>query len=265
MNSTARFRPEAFLFISLTALLRLPLFAEPISTPPSTGRWREDFDQPDALSKNWTPYGFLAVGVDEKHPLGTNVSGAKARSDWWRIEEGALCSRNFPEEKHPAGITRPATGGDIRMRCRFRLSKGGMAQITVRGDNPIVERNFHVAVLRLNTASVTAAENDVIHPKNSPEAALLKERGQWNRKFFYAKSEKRDIAPESWHDLVLELRGRELTAFVDGEKALAYQTLCGDVAKTSLGLAGGHSTKEEMRTWFDNVEWEPLNPPSSNP
>jgi hypothetical protein len=110
-----------------------------------------------------------------------------------------------------------------------------------------------------------AAENDVIHPKNSPEAAAMKARGEWNRKFFFAKKEQRSVAPDVWHELTLELRGKVLTAFVDGERALTYTTLCGDVPKTSIGLAGGHSKKEEMRTWFDDVRWEPLEPVAAVP
>ena len=34
-----------------------------------------------------------------------------------------------------------------------------MAGITVRGVNPIVERDFHVAVLHIRPASITAADN----------------------------------------------------------------------------------------------------------
>jgi hypothetical protein len=265
MNLPLLHRPRPLIALALLALLPLPLSAETAPPLADPSRWTESFEQADAFAKNWTPYGFLAVGIDEKHPLGTNVSGAKSRPDWWQLEEGALCSRNFPEEKHAAGITHAAAGSDIRMRCRVKLSKGGMAQITLRGNNPIVERNFHVAVLRLNTDSVVAAENDVIHPKDSPEAAAMKARGEWNRKFFLAKTEKRPVAPEVWHELTLELRGKQLTAFVDGEKTLTYTTLCGDVPKTSVGLAGGHSKKEEMRTWFDDVQWEPLEPVPAKP
>lgn len=265
MNSPFLRRSLPPLVLAFVALLPLSLPAETAPPPAEPSRWTESFDQPEAFAKNWTPYGFLAVGIDEKHPLGTSVSGAKSRPDWWQLEEGTLCSRNFPEEKHAAGITHAATGSDIRMRCRVKLSRGGMAQITLRGNNPIVERNFHVAVLRLNTDSVSAADNDVIHPKDSPEAAAMKARGDWNRKFFIAKTEKRAVAPDAWHDLTIELRGKELTAFVDGEKALTYTTLCGDVPKTSVGLAGGHSKKEEMRTWFDDVRWEPLEPAPATP
>lgn len=230
----------------------------PVRADVPLASWGEDFSNPDSFRKDWTPYGFLATGIDAKHPLGTTVSGAKARPEWWQIVDGALLCQNFPEEKHPAGLTHLASGTDIRLRCRVKLPKGGMAQITIRGNNPIVERNFHIAVVRVHTDSVAAAENDVVHPKDSPEAKSMKERGEWNRKFFIAKTEKRQIAPDVWHELVIELRGKEMTVFVDGEKALTYNTLCGDVAKTSLGLAGGHHRSGVMQTWFDDVRFSPL-------
>ena len=238
-----------------------PLVAAPDSGEGSANdpkRWVEHFEDGESFRKLWSPYGFLASGIDAKHPLGTSVSGAKSRAEWWQLQEGALCAANFPEEKHPAGITRGAEGTDVRMRCRVKLSAGGMAQITIRGQNPIVERNFHVAVIRLHTDAVAAADNDVIYPKDSPEAAAMKSRGEWNRKFFVAKTEKRAVAPEVWHELQIELRGKELQVWVDGEQALQYLTLCGDVPKTSVGLAGGRSAKEVMHTWFDDVRWESL-------
>jgi hypothetical protein len=231
----------------------------PAALPPEgASRWEENFSDPVAFAALWTPYGFLAKGVDAAHPLGTNVSGTNSRPEWWQLVDGALCAQNFPEEKHPAGITRPAVGSNVRVRCKVKLSKGGMAQFTIRGDNPIVERNFHIAVLRVHTDAVAAADNDLLHPKGSPEAEAMKSKGVWNRKFFVAKTEKHEVLPDVWHDLSIELKGRELTAFVDGVPALRYTTLCGDVAKTSLGLAGGRSGSEVMRTWFKDVRFEPL-------
>jgi len=220
--------------------------------------WAEDFTDQTAFQQNWSQYGFLAEGRDEKHPHGRPVSGKNVRPDWWQIVEGALRGRNFPEEFHPAGITRKITGNDVRVSFRFRFSAGGMAGITVRGPNPIVERDFHVAVLHIRPTSITAADNNVLHPKDSPEAAALAKQGKWNRKFFYAKKEAVQITPEEWHDLSLELRGKALTAFVDGRKVLEYATLAGDAPKTSIGLQPGGNKKDILDTWFDDICVEPL-------
>jgi hypothetical protein len=215
--------------------------------------WFEDFGDPDAFERNWSRYGFLAEGRDDKHPHGRPVAGKDARPEWWQIVDGALRGRNFPEEFHPAGITRTIGGKDVRVSFRFRFSAGGMAGITVRGPNPIVERDFHVAVLHIRPTSITAADNDVLHPKGSPEAAALERQGGWNRRFFYAKREPVVIPPEVWHELVLELRGKDLTAFLDGAKAIEYKTLSGEVAKTSIGLQPGGNKKDVLDTWFDDI------------
>lgn len=220
--------------------------------------WEDDFSDPARFSRDWTPYGFLAEGVDEKHPLGKTVSGAQSRREWWQLKDDALCARNFKEEKHPAGITHLVAGRDIRLSCRIRLPAGGMAQFTIRGDNPIVERNFHLAVCRFMTHGVAAADNNVIHPKDSAEGQAMRARGQWNRKFFVAKTESLEIAPGVWHEVAIELRGLEMTAYVGGKKVLNYKTLCGDLEKTSIGLAGGSSRTEDQQTWFDDIRFETL-------
>ena len=227
---------------------------------PLLSAWFEDFADLTAFQRTWSQYGFLADGRDEKHPHGRPVSGKDVRPDWWQIVDGTLRGRNFPEEFHPAGITRKIAGNDVRVSFRFKFSAGGMAGITVRGPNPIVERDFHVAVLHIRPTSITAADNTVLHPKDSAEAAVLKQQGGWNRKFFYAKQEPVEIAPETWHDLSLELRGKELAAFVDGRKVLEYTTLAGDAPKTSIGLQPGGNKKDVLDTWFDDIRVEPLEP-----
>lgn len=224
---------------------------------PASG-WTDDFSDLPTFQRNWSQYGFLADGRDDKHPHGRPVSGKEVRTDWWQVVDGALRGRNFPEEFHPAGITRKISGTDVRISFRFRFSAGGVAGITVRGPNPIVERDFHVAVLHVRPTGVTAADNTVLHPKDSPEAVALAQQGGWNRKFFYAKTEKIEIAPEEWHELSLELRGKELAAFIDGKKVLDYTTLAGDAPKTSIGLQPGGNKKDVLDTWFDDIHVEPL-------
>jgi hypothetical protein len=66
------------------------------------------------------------------------------------------------------------------------------------------------------------------------------------------------IAPDAWHHLVLELRGKELKVTLDGQPALTYVTLCGDVPKRDLGLQPGGKSPRPLATWFDDVRIEPL-------
>jgi hypothetical protein len=226
--------------------------------PYDLSRWKDDFSDSAAFAKHWSSYGFLAAGIDAKNPLGKPVGGKDSRPEWWQIVDGALRGQNFPEEKHGSGISRNVAAQDMRLSCRFKIPAGGMAAIGIRGPNPILEKVFNVVSLHIRSDSVVAADNDVLHPKNSPEAAELKKKSAWNRRFFYAKTEKVVIAPEVWHDLAVEVRGKELTVFVDAKPVLQYTTLSGDAPKTSIGFGVGGNGKTVLATWYDDVSFEPL-------
>lgn len=245
--------------VLLTTLLLAPLTglhpADKASVPPS---WSEDFSDAAAFAVNWRPYGFLAIGIDAAHPLGKTVSGKGARPEWWQIVDGTLRGQCFPEEKHPPGLRRAISGTDIRLHCRFKIAAEGQIGISIGGPNPIVEKDFNVAGLHIRTDGITAWDNDVLHPKDSPEAAELKAKGIWNRKFFYARTEKFSIAPGVWHSLVMELRGKELQVMLNGKLALTYTTLCGDVPKHDIGLQPGGKSQAPIASWFDDIRVEAL-------
>lgn len=193
---------------------------------PLSSSWSEDFSDAAFFALHWRPYGFLATGIDAEHPLGKTVSGKDARLEWWQIVDGALRGQCFPEEKHPPGLRRAISGTDIRLRCRFKIAAEGQIGISIGGPNPIVERDFNVAGLHIRPDGITAWDNDVLHPKGSPEAAELKSKGIWNRKFFYAKTAKLQIASDA---LVLKLRGKYLRVILNKKPVLTYTTLCGHV------------------------------------
>lgn len=244
--------------IHLTALLLTSSVVLSTAEPSDLLRWKDDFSNSAASAKHWSSYGFLAAGIDAKNPLGKPVGGKDSRPEWWQIVDGALRGQNFPEEKHGSGISRDIAGQDVRLRCRFMIPPGGMAAVGIRGPNPILEKVFNVVSLHIRADSVVAADNDVLHPKDSPEAAELKKKGGWNRRFFYAKTAKTAIAPGVWHDLAVEVRGKELSVLVDGKPVLQYTTLSGDVPKTSIGFGVGGNGKTVLATWYDDVSIEPL-------
>jgi hypothetical protein len=244
--------------IHFTTLLLTASIMLSAAEPSDLSHWKDDFSDSAAFAKHWASYGFLAAGIDAKNPLGKPVGGKDSRPEWWQIVDGALRGQNFPEEKHGSGISRNVAAQDMRLSCRFKIPAGGMAAIGIRGPNPILEKVFNVVSLHIRSDSVVAADNDVLHPKNSPEAAELKKKSAWNRRFFYAKTEKVVIAPEVWHDLAVEVRGKELTVFVDAKQVLQHTTLSGDAPKTSIGFGVGGNGKTVLATWYDDVSFEPL-------
>jgi hypothetical protein len=244
--------------IHFTTFLLTASIIRSAAEPSDLSRWKDDFSDSAAFANHWSSYGFLAAGIDAKNPLGKPVGGKDSRPEWWQIVDGALRGQNFPEEKHGSGISRSVAAQDMRLSCRFKIPADGVAAIGIRGPNPIVEKVFNVVSLHIRPNSIVAADNDVLYPKDSPKAAEMKKKGEWNRKFYYAKTEKTTLAPDAWHDLTVEVRGRELRVSIDAKPVLSYTTLCGDAPKTSIGLGAGGNGKTVLATWYDDVKIEPL-------
>lgn len=106
-----------------TALLLAPLAAH--------ADLKEDFSAAaDKVFESWVPHGRLADG--------TWAQGVgKARPEWWALEDGALRGQNFPEEKHPAGISRKghlpqATLAETGARISWRIKVTATSRGTLR-------------------------------------------------------------------------------------------------------------------------------------
>lgn len=218
--------------------------------PPDLSRWKEDFSDEAAFLQNWSAYGWLADGKV--------VSGPENMQRWWQIQGGELRGQTFGK-LHPSGLTRRIIGRDVRVSLRFKLEEGGMAAVGFNGPNPILEANFHLAGVHIRPGSITAWDEENLHPKGSPEAEALKKAKQMNRKFIgAAKVEKMTLTTGAWHDLVIEMRGRTITVFIDGKQVLTYLTNAGDAPKQTLQFAVGGGGREVVNGWYDDVSFEPL-------
>ena len=219
--------------------------------------WTETFDSEAALDHNWNYYGYLSE---------RGTTGAREqRARWWQVVDGQL-QGNIQPGVHPSGIGRNVTGTDVRLAFRFKLPPQGLVSCSLRGDNPIVEKNFAVMSLHVRPTGVAACDNTTLHPKESPQAAQLKAEGGWNRRFIgNAKVAPLTIAEDVWHELVMEARGREQRVLLDGREVLTYTTLAGDTPKTSVGLGLGSSAKEVVHGFIDDVTFGPLDaiPPAT--
>jgi hypothetical protein len=213
-------------------------------------RWREDFSDEAAFLKNWSCFGWL--------PDGKVVSGPENMHRWWQIQDGVLRGQTFGK-LHPSGLQRKISGRDVRLSLRFKMEAGGLAAIAFNGPNPILEANFHLAGIHIRQGSITAWDEENLYPKGSPEAEALKKEKRMNRKFIgAAKVEKIELLPDVWCSLIVEMRGRTITAFIDGKQVLSYQTNAGDAPKEKVQLAVGDGTKEVISGWYDEVKFEPL-------
>jgi hypothetical protein len=239
---------KVVLFVSTLLLTSALLYAA--DAQPDLSRWKEDFSDEAAFRKNWASYGWLADGKV--------VSGPENMHRWWQIHDGALRGQTFGK-LHPSGLTRKISGRDVRVSLRFKLEEGGMAAVGFNGPNPILEANFHLAGVHIRPGSITAWDEENLHPKGSPEAEAMKKAKQMNRRFIgAAKVEKITLSLDAWHALAIEMRGRTITAIIDGKQVLTYLTNAGDAPKETVQFAVGGGSREVVNGWYDEVSFEPL-------
>jgi hypothetical protein len=149
----------------------------------------------------------------------------------------------------------------VRLSLRFKLQEGGMAAIGFNGPNPILEANFHLAGVHIRQNMIKAWDEENLYPKGSPEAEALKKEKKMNRKFISAaKTEKLQLTVDAWHDLVLEMRGRTITARIDNQEVLSYRTNAGDAPKDTVQLAVGGNGSEVTNGWYADIRFEPIEP-----
>lgn len=219
--------------------------------------WKEDFSNPISL-ENWRTYGFLAPTANSKSPIGTSAKKRGTQPDWWEVEDGALCGRYFPEEKHPSGIRRKVDLIDFKFRCRFKFDKNGKIGFAVSGKNPVLERNFNVGGFYMDPNLIYVWDNDVKFPKDSPEALEMKKKKQWNRKYLVVERKKLQTPPDVWHNLRVEMKGKLMSIYLNDKFIMQYTTICGDGTKTEIGLYAAGKGKSIAINRYDDISIEPL-------
>ncbi|MFN7562265.1 MAG: family 16 glycoside hydrolase [Prosthecobacter sp.] len=213
-------------------------------------RWTESFDSEAAFDANWGAYGW--------HPDGKTSAKKEDRPLWWQIINGELQANTSPGV-HPSGLTRRVAGADVKVSLRFKLPPKGLVGVGYNGMNRLLERNFHLSGIHITETMIKAWDEDILHPKGSPEAEKLKAEGKMNRKFIgAAKIAEMTIAAGVWHDLVLEMRGLDLRVMLDGKEALTYTTKAGDAEKQTLQLSVHSYEKQIVHGYFDDIRFEPL-------
>jgi hypothetical protein len=161
-------------------------------SPPAPG-WTETFDDGSWVER-WVPYGRLAdltwaQGVEGHWPKGEKT--VFARSEWWRLENGAICGSNFPDEQHPAGLSRrdklaprfQETG--IRLRCRVRLGDTSTAQIRIGGISPGIKpgeaTDSHSAFVDVKASGIKFLNRNRVLISEEPAAEPGATRGECSR------------------------------------------------------------------------------------
>ena len=233
----------------LTALLLAPLAVR--------ADFKEDFSASgEKVFESWIPYGRLADG--------TWAQGVgKARPEWWALEEGALRGQNFPDEKHPAGISwkeplaqAKLAGSGARISWRIKVTETSRGTLRLFGlttsphdkdatDNHVLALDVSAAGLRLWNGN-----RELTGPAPDKES----------RKYRNTVLEEKaagGITPGTWHNLLLEVMGNEAQASLDGNPAVTLK-LPHHQPLRSLSLEAAGDLKTIGLVWFDDVVVAPL-------
>lgn len=233
--------------------------------------WIEDFSNIANYRKDWSPYGRLADGTWAQGFESTQ-GGTPARAEWWIVEGGALYGRNFPEEKHAAGISRikalPATLEQSGMVVSWRVMLHDGAKATLRifgissGVLALEKTDNHVTALEVSTSGLRLWNgNRLLQPpvsqSGAPASGTAQGEGEpkaerrFKNSVFETKSP-REIPPGGWVALKMELRGRTVRVLFDGLEVLTH-TLESEQPLRTLSLEVEGDKKSTGVAAFDDI------------
>lgn len=213
---------------------RLPAAEKPLPSKTGGGPggqviWREDFASPDSLTR---------FGIAEKY----------RKPDRLRVEDGALRGQSHKEDGHPTILTRGVAGTDVRMTASVKIPENSYAVLIFMGKNPLAEWAVLVRAY-IRPDGIALFEDQHVAKPGSAEAGALTKRGESNRQRVQLAERKVKIAPDVWHEVVLEARGNQITLTVGGIHTISAAASAGGAEKRSLMLGVGMGDA----TWFDDV------------
>ena len=155
------------------------------------------------------------------------------------------------------------SGKDVRLKCRVKLGDGAGVNVTFHGPNNGADRvNPDQGDINLRRSGVRITANNEFalfdEYYTHPDAEALKKA---DVKHTASKQilVKTPLAVNEWHDLMIEMRGKEFAIWSDGKQVKSYQTHSGDEPKQSFHLSvGNESKKQTVDAWFDDVFFEIL-------
>lgn len=163
-----------------------------------------------------------------------NWQGNKGR---WTVEDGRVKAAEIPADKHHQARGHKLVHRDVVLQVAFRLE--GAKWLGIGFDHA-----EHVCRAIVTSTSFRVQKTTGIGP--TTKSVKLDEA-------------KLQIDPARWYTLLIELRGNEMLASIDG-KEIVYGEADGglDVEKTRFALIGGGET-----TWFGPLKvWEALPDPA---
>ena len=222
-----------------------PLHAEDTPVPTS---WTEDFADEAVFKKNWEKYDALVPPYQDK------------TKRFWQLEDGMLRGNAYLGV-HPVGIMHKINGTDVRLKLRFKLGAGAgfYANFNGRGNgsntiDPQTDIRFRRASMHLNASGLQIYDDRYVPPPEGVAYVKGMDLSKGNM-----SGVKLSLTENEWHELILDIVGKEVTVQIDGKQVASHLTHTGDEAKMSTGVSVSNDGKSETaEAWIDDLSFEPL-------
>lgn len=176
-----------------------------------------------------TKPGKLLLAEDFDKGLGKEWRVAKGR---YEAKDGAVVAAELPTDMHGAVARRNLEMKDAIIELTFRLDGSKGATISLNG------AKGHVCRVTLRPTGLGVQKDDQDGKAGADKAVVL-------------GLDRSPIKEGEWHTVLLELRGPEMLARLDG-KAVAYgRSEAVDKPKTNVGItvAGQSASFKKLRIW----------------
>ena len=206
-------------FLTMFALGLPTAVAEPPATPPA----------PKTLMVS---AGKLLLSDDLNAALGKDWKASKGK---WELVDGAIRGAEVKADMHGAVARRNLTMKDAVIEYSFKIDGTKQTTLSLNGAKGHICR----VLVRPTGPTGIAVQKDDQDGKDGPDKADPLDTVEV------------PVKPGEWHTLVIELRGPDILATLDG-KHTAYGSHAGiDVEKTNLGLtvAGESASFKGLRVW----------------
>ncbi len=207
-------------FLTLATMLALTQLhaADPKTLMTERGKllFSEDFAQPLQKAK-------LEKG---KAP----TAGWRMAKGKWETVDGALKGTEIKADMHGAVARYPLAFKDVIIQYDVRVDGCKMTTLSIN------DAKEHVCRVLINKAGFTAQKDD--HDHAGPDKAV---------KFGTAQM---DIKPGEWKTVVLEIKGKEMVAHIDGKAVAGADDLI-EVSKANFGftVAGESASFRNLKVW----------------
>lgn len=158
------------------------------------------------------------------------TAGWRVAKGKWETVDGAWKGVELKEDNHPAVARIPLEFKDVVIQYDVRVDGSKMTTLSINNEKE------HVCRVLINKDGFTSQKDD--HDHAGPDKAV---------KFGTAKV---DIKPGEWKTVLVEIKGKEMVAQIDG-KAIAGADDMLDVTKANLGftVSGESASVRNLKVW----------------